>query len=79
MTRAFKIGLVSLFLTAAIVLISVQWLDKPIALEVRAIFGQRNLPLELTESPLTSTSLAAALVFFIFGILAAMGAQVFKV
>ncbi len=72
-TRAFKIWLVSLFLTAAIVLISVQWLDKPIALEVRAIFGQRSLPVELIESPLTSTSLAAALAFLVFGILATMG------
>jgi hypothetical protein len=73
MTRAFKFWLVGLLLTAAIVLISVQWLDKPIALEVRAIFGQRNLPVVLTESPLTSTSLATALAFFIFGILATMG------
>jgi len=73
MTRAFKIWLISLFLTAAIVLISVQWLDKPLALEVRAISGQRNLPIGLTESPLTSTSLAAALAFLVFGILATLG------
>jgi membrane-associated phospholipid phosphatase len=73
MTRAFKIWLVSLLLTAVIVLISIQWLDRSIALEVRAIFGQRNLPIELTESPLTSTSLAAALAFAVFGILATMG------
>ena len=79
MTRAFKIWLVSFLLTAAIVLISVRWLDKPIALEVRAIFGERNLPIGLTESPLTSTSLAAALAFIVFGILATLGRSFSKV
>ena len=73
MTKIFRIWLVAFVTTIAVVCASIQWLDKPIALEVRAIFGQRILPVGLTESPLTSTSLAAALAFVVFGILATMG------
>ena len=73
MTTTFRAWLVSLLLTAAIVWISIRWLDRPIALWVHGVHGERVLPPGLTESPVSLISAVPAFVFFLCGLIAVMG------
>lgn len=73
MTRACKVWLFSLVATVAIVWLSILWLDRPIALWVREILGERHLPLEVTESPILSISLLSTCAFILCGFAAIMG------
>jgi membrane-associated phospholipid phosphatase len=79
MARVFKNWLVSLCLTAAAVWLSILWLDRPIALWVKNIFGEWRVPQGLTDSPVSSTSLLPAIVFVLCGLVAVMGRRFSKV
>jgi membrane-associated phospholipid phosphatase len=70
MTPVFKAWLASLVLTAAAVYASVVWLDRPLALWIRDTFGERHIPVELTDSTILSIPLIAALAFVICGVAA---------
>jgi membrane-associated phospholipid phosphatase len=70
MTRACKVWLVSFGATVAIVWLSILWLDRPIALWVRNVFGERHVPLEVLESPILSISLLSACIFILCGLVA---------
>jgi membrane-associated phospholipid phosphatase len=78
MTRAYKTWLFSLVATAAIVWLSILWLDRPIALWVRDIFGERHVPLEIIESPISSISLLSTCLFILCGLVAIMGRRFSK-
>jgi membrane-associated phospholipid phosphatase len=73
MTRTFKFWFGGLVLTGLIVLISVAWIDKPIAIWVNDNLGQRHFPAGLATSPGLSIPLVSALVFAVFGLSAVMG------
>jgi membrane-associated phospholipid phosphatase len=77
MTRAFKTWFVGLVLTAAVVPVSVQWFDRPIALWVYDIFGGRRIPTMLADR-IFSISLLSAIVFVICGLVAIMGRRFSK-
>ena len=77
MTRAFKTWFVGLVLTAAVVPVSVQWFDRPIALWVYDIFGGRRIPTMLADR-IFSISLVSAIVFVICGLVAIMGRRFSK-
>jgi membrane-associated phospholipid phosphatase len=72
MSRAFKTWFVSLVLTAASVWVCFRWLDKPIALWIHDVFGERRVPTEFADRIL-SLPLLAAIVFVICGLNAIMG------
>ena len=77
MTRAFKTWFAGLVLTAAVVSVSVQWFDRPIALWVYDIFGGRRIPTMLADR-IFSISLVSAIVFVICGLVAIMGRRFSK-
>jgi membrane-associated phospholipid phosphatase len=79
MTRTFKTWFVALLLTAAFVWLSVLWLDRPIALWVREIFGAKHVPVEATEAPVLSLSLGSACLFVLCGLAAIMRRRLSKV
>lgn len=70
MTRTFKMWFVGLFLTAALVWLSVRWLDRPIALWIHDVLGAKHVPVEATESPILSVSLVPACLFVLCGLAA---------
>jgi membrane-associated phospholipid phosphatase len=72
MTRTFKFWLGGLVMTGLMALISIAWVDKPIALLVNHL-GVRHLPHELAHSPGLSIPLASSLVFAVFGLAAILG------
>lgn len=77
MTRAFKAWFIGLVLTAAFVLVSVQWFDRPIALWVHDIFGERRIPTVLADR-IFSFPLVAAIVFVMCGLVAILGCRLSK-
>jgi membrane-associated phospholipid phosphatase len=77
-TRTLETWLLSLLLTAAVVWISFQWLDRPIALWVRDIFGAKHVPVAAIESPVLSISFVPACVFVLCGLVAIMRRRVSK-
>jgi membrane-associated phospholipid phosphatase len=72
MTRTFKIWVGTLLLTALFALISVTWLDKPIAILVHELSPMRQFPHGIAQSPAFSIPLASAVIFVIFGLAAMM-------
>jgi membrane-associated phospholipid phosphatase len=78
MTRTFKIWLVGLVGTAAVVLVSVQWIDRPIALWIFDVFGGRRIPTQ-TADRIFAIPLATAIVFVTCGIIAIMGRRFSKI
>ena len=78
MTRTFLAWLASLLLVALFALVSVQWLDKPIALWVHGVFASPRRVAELAGSPFLSMPLVAAAVFVVLGLLAIMGRRFTK-
>jgi membrane-associated phospholipid phosphatase len=79
MARSFEKWLASLCFTVAVVWFSILWLDRPIALWVKSVFGQWRVPRELTDSPFSSTALLPAIVFVLCGLAAVMGRRFSKV
>jgi membrane-associated phospholipid phosphatase len=77
MTRAFKTWFAGLVLTAAFVSVSVQWLDRPIALWVYNIFGGQRIPTQLADR-VFSIPFVSAIVFVICGLAAIMGRRFSK-
>ena len=77
MTRTFKIWLVGSVVTAAFVLVSVQWIDRPIALWIFDVFGGRRIPTQ-TADRIFSIPLVATTVFVICGIIAIKGRRFSK-
>ena len=77
MTRTFKIWLVGFVVTAAVVLVSVQWIDRPIALWIFDLFGGRRIPTQ-TADRIFSIPLITTIVFIICGIIAIMGRRFSK-
>jgi len=73
MTRSFKTWLSWLVLTALFAAASVVWLDKPIAIFVRDMFGPQHFSDAMVASPELSIPLTSALVFAVLGLSAIMG------
>jgi membrane-associated phospholipid phosphatase len=78
MTRTFMTWLLSLLTVTLIALISVQWIDKPLALWVHDVFGSPRKTVELADSPVLSIPLVSASAFVILGFLAIMGRRFSK-
>jgi membrane-associated phospholipid phosphatase len=72
MTRTFKFWLGGLVMTSLVALISIAWVDKPIALLVDHL-GLHHVPDKLVQSPGLSIPLASSLVFSAFGLAAILG------
>lgn len=72
MTRTFKIWLVGFIATAAVVLVSVQWVDRPIAIWIFDLFGGRRIPTHLADR-IVQIPTVTAIVFIVCGIIAIMG------
>ena len=79
MARTFKIWLASFIATALFTLVSVAWLDRPIALFVHGMFGSRQITGDLGRSPILSIALVTSAVFFICGLAAIMGRRFSKI
>jgi membrane-associated phospholipid phosphatase len=77
MTQTFKMWLVGFFATAAVVLVSVQWIDRPIALWIFDVFGGQRMPTQ-TADRVFSIPLVTTIVFVIFGIIAVIGRRFSK-
>jgi membrane-associated phospholipid phosphatase len=77
MTRTFKIWLVGFLVTATVVLVSVQWIDRPIALWIFDVFGGRRIPTQ-TADRIFSIPFVTTIVFVIFGIIAITGRRFSK-
>ena len=77
MTRTFKIWLVGLVGTAVVILVCVQWIDRPIALWIFDVFGGRRIPTHLADRIL-QIPLVTAIVFVIYGIIAITGRRFSK-
>jgi membrane-associated phospholipid phosphatase len=77
MTRTFKIWLVGLVGTVAVVLVSVQWIDRPIALWIFDVFGGRRIPTQ-TADRIFSIPFVTTIVFVICGIIAITGRRFSK-
>ena len=78
MTRTFKLWFGTLLVIAIFVIISVMWLDKPIALLVHEVLGGRRVSAHLAGSPLLSIPLWSASTFVIYGLFAIAGRQFTK-
>ncbi len=79
MARTFKIWLASFIAVALFTLISVTWLDRPIARFVHGMFGSRQITGDLGRSPILSIALVTSAVFFICGLAAIMGRRFSKI
>ncbi len=77
MTRTFKIWLVGFVVTATVVLLSVQWIDRPIALWIFDVFGGRRIPTHLADR-IVQIPTVTAIVFIVCGIIAIMGRRFSK-
>ena len=78
MTRVFKVWLLGLVWTTAVVTVSFQWLDRPISLWVYHLFGGRHIPTHILDR-IASTPVVTATVFVFCGIIAIMGRRLSKV
>ena len=78
MSRTFKAWVVSLGAIALFTWISFLWVDKPVALWVAKAFGQRQLPVGLSETPVLSLPLIASGLFVVLGIVALAGRRFSK-
>jgi membrane-associated phospholipid phosphatase len=72
MTRIFKLWLGSLLLVALLALISVRWVDRPVATWVHDIFGSPHFG-RTVSSPGLSIPLLSAILFVIYGFAAILG------
>jgi membrane-associated phospholipid phosphatase len=72
------VWLASLLAITLIAMISVQWIDRPLALWVHEIFGSSRKAVELADSHIFSIPLVLSSTFAIFGLLAIMGRQFSK-
>jgi membrane-associated phospholipid phosphatase len=79
MTRTLKIWLASLALTVAAESVSFTWLDRPMALWIHGILGQRYFSDQIVRSPLVSIPLLAALAFVVVGLVAIDGRHFSKI
>jgi membrane-associated phospholipid phosphatase len=81
MTHISKVWFAGLVLTAAFVVVSVHWCDRPIARLIYNIFGGWRLPSELVLSAdrIFSIPLITMTVFVICGLLAIMGRRFSKI
>jgi membrane-associated phospholipid phosphatase len=77
MTRTFKIWLAGFVMTATVVLVSVQWIDRPIALWIFDVFGGRRIPTQ-TADRIFSIPFVTTIVFVICGIIAITGRRFSK-
>jgi membrane-associated phospholipid phosphatase len=78
MSRIFTFWLGGLLMTGLIVLISIAWVDRPIALLVHDAFGPRHFTPAVAGSPILSVPLVSALVFVLFGLSAMLGRKFSK-
>jgi membrane-associated phospholipid phosphatase len=78
MTRTFKIWIAGFIVTAAAVLVSVQWVDRPIAIWIFDLFGGRRIPTHLADR-IVQIPVVTAIVFVICGMIAIMGRRFSKV
>jgi membrane-associated phospholipid phosphatase len=77
MTRTFKLWVVGFIATAGVVLVSVQWIDRPIALWIFDVFGGRRIPTHQADR-IVQIPAVTAIVFVICGIIAIMGRRFSK-
>jgi membrane-associated phospholipid phosphatase len=78
MRLSFQVWLGGLLLTASMVIISVLWLDRPIATFIHCMFGTRHLSNAIVGSPELSIPVVSALVFIAFGLSGIMGRRFSK-
>jgi membrane-associated phospholipid phosphatase len=78
MTRAFMAWLAGLLTVTLMAAVSVQWIDRPLALWVHDVFGSSRHAVELADFPIFSIPLVSASVFVILGLLATMGRRFSK-
>jgi membrane-associated phospholipid phosphatase len=77
MTRTFKIWIVGFIVTAAVVLVSVQWVDRPIAIWIFDLFGGRRISNHLADR-IVQIPIVTATVFIVCGVIAIMGRRFSK-
>jgi membrane-associated phospholipid phosphatase len=77
MTQSFKVWLIGLIVTAAVVVVSVQWIDRAIALWLFDVFGARRVPTQVVDR-IFSIPLITTIVFGVCGIIAIMGRRFSK-
>lgn len=75
MTPAFKAWAAALLAVAVFTVISIAWLDRPIALFVHDIFGGRHVSAGVVRAPGLSVPLITSSVFVVFGLAALIGRQ----
>jgi membrane-associated phospholipid phosphatase len=78
MTPLFKAWFGGLLITVLLVSISVEYLDKPIAILIHNAFGPWHLPQSMVHSPAFSIPLAAALMVLFSGFSAVLGRSLFR-
>jgi membrane-associated phospholipid phosphatase len=77
MTRTFKIWFLGLIATAVVVLVSIQWIDRPIAFWIYEVFGGRRIPTQAADR-IFSIPVVTTIVFVISGIVAILGRRFSK-
>ena len=78
MMRAFVAWLAGLLTVTLIAAISVQWIDRPLALWVHDVFGSPHHAVVLADFPVFSIPLVSASLFVILGLWAIMGRRLSK-
>jgi membrane-associated phospholipid phosphatase len=78
MTSAFKAWSASLLAVVVLVVISVSWLDKPIAILVHNLVGERHISGGVVRSPGLSIPLINSCIFVLFGLAAIIGRKFSK-
>jgi membrane-associated phospholipid phosphatase len=78
MKLAFRFWLGGLAITIVVVLISITWIDRPVALMIHATVRPPRLPAEAGGSSIFSIPLVATFVFAIFGLSASLGRKFSK-
>ena len=77
-SRKFEAWVLSLVIVASSIWISILWIDRPVALWVSKAFGERQVSVELADTPALSGSLIASLLFVVFGLVAIAGRRFSK-
>lgn len=73
MPKTLRTWLTGLALVTLLIWISIWWIDRPVAFWVAKAFGQHQVPVEISETPILSGSLIASLLFVVFGLVAIAG------
>lgn len=78
MPKTFKAWVVSLAAVALFTWISFLWIDRPVALWVAKVFGERQVPVGLSETQILSLPLITSVLFVVLGGAAVAGRRFSK-